>query len=163
MTSVSHTSYSETSILNGSSDLENGTLNSSSEKSFIQQRVERLYGPGALAQGFFFKRSSASRLDSSDLSNKSTNNNNTSLDDTNAEESLKNLPVLRHLRPEFRAQLPVVSPRRPTDGTEQMIKPLKRSVSFLLLSLSRIILELKALFVGFCENDDQERRVPVSS
>jgi hypothetical protein len=126
---VSHASNLETSLLNGSSDLESCPLNSSaasSEKSFIQQRVERLYGPGALAQGFFFKRSSANKLGLSDTSNKSSNNNNTSLDDATAEESLKSLPVLRHLRPEFRAQLPVVSPRRPTDGTEQIIKPLKR-------------------------------------
>lgn len=98
----------------------------SSEKSFIQQRVERLYGPGALAQGFFFKRST-SRLNTSDSSfNKSSNNNDVSADNANTEESLKNLPVLRHLRPEFRAQLPVVSPRRPTDGSEQILKPLQR-------------------------------------
>ncbi|KAK2584813.1 hypothetical protein KPH14_007126 [Odynerus spinipes] len=97
---ISNTSFSDTSILNGSSvEMEHQTLNtsSSSEKSFIQQRVERLYGPGALAQ-----------------------------DNVNTEESLKNLPVLRHLRPEFRAQLPVVSSRKPTDGSEQIIKPLRR-------------------------------------
>lgn len=105
------------------------TLNSTttSEKSFIQQRVERLYGPGALAQGFFFKRSNT-KLNASDSFNKSNNNNNDIIitDNANTEESLKNLPVLRHLRPEFRAQLPVVSPRRPTDGSEQIIKPLQR-------------------------------------
>lgn len=126
---VSNTSFSDTSILNGSSvEVESQTLNisSSSEKSFIQQRVERLYGPGALAQGFFFKRST-SRLNASESSfNKSSNNNDVSADNANAEESLKNLPVLRHLRPEFRAQLPVVSPRRPTDGSEQILKPLQR-------------------------------------
>ncbi|OXU25732.1 hypothetical protein TSAR_012401 [Trichomalopsis sarcophagae] len=125
---VSHTSYSETSILNGSSDHEGGFNSSaSSEKSFIQQRVERLYGPGALAQGFFFKRSSKHDFSHDSSANKSSsNNNNSSVHETSVEESLKNLPVLRHLRPEFRAQLPVVSPRRPTDGTEQIIKPLKR-------------------------------------
>ncbi|KZC07107.1 Disks large-associated protein 4 [Dufourea novaeangliae] len=125
----SNSSFSDTSILNGSSvDMDSQILNtsSSSEKSFIQQRVERLYGPGALAQGFFFKRS-ASRLNASDSSfNKSSNNNDVSTDNANTEESLKNLPVLRHLRPEFRAQLPVVSPRRPTDGSEQILKPLQR-------------------------------------
>lgn len=127
---LSNTSFSDTSILNGSSvEVEHQTTNtsSSSEKSFIQQRVERLYGPGALAQGFFFKRSSTTKLNVSDNSfNKSSNNNNTSVDNVNAEESLKNLPVLRHLRPEFRAQLPVVSSRKPTDGSEQIIKPLRR-------------------------------------
>ncbi|XP_015608318.1 uncharacterized protein LOC107274080 isoform X2 [Cephus cinctus] len=125
---VSNVSFSETSVTNGSSiEIENQTINSSSssEKSFIQQRVERLYGPGALAQGFFFKRSN--QLNSSNNSfNKSSNNNDSTTDNANTEESLKNLPVLRHLRPEFRAQLPVVSPRKPTDGSEQIIKPLQR-------------------------------------
>ncbi|XP_012535325.1 uncharacterized protein LOC105836083 [Monomorium pharaonis] len=124
---LSGTSFSDTSVLNGSS-VESQVLNTSSnsEKSFIQQRVERLYGPGALAQGFFFKRS-VTKLNTSDSScSKSSNNNEISLDNANAEESLKNLPVLRHLRPEFRAQLPVVSSRKPTDGTEQVIKPLQR-------------------------------------
>lgn len=126
---ISNTSFSETSILNGSNiDIENQTTNtsSSSEKSFIQQRVERLYGPGALAQGFFFKRS-VTKLNVTDNSfNKFSNNSDTSMDSVNTEESLKNLPVLRHLRPEFRAQLPVVSSRKPTDGSEQIIKPLRR-------------------------------------
>lgn len=129
---VANMSLGETSLLNGSSiELQaNQTINlsSNSEKSFIQQRVERLYGPGALAQGFFFKRSSSNSLSSDSSFNKShnSNNNNLSTDNANTEESLKNLPVLRHLRPEFRAQLPVVSPRRPTDGTEQIVKPLQR-------------------------------------
>ncbi|XP_076180106.1 uncharacterized protein LOC143153127 [Ptiloglossa arizonensis] len=128
---LSNASYAETNVLNGSTtttEPENqvSSNSSSSEKSFIQQRVERLYGPGALAQGFFFKRST-SRLNTSETSfNKSSNNNDLSTDNANTEESLKNLPVLRHLRPEFRAQLPVVSPRRPTDGSEQILKPLQR-------------------------------------
>ncbi|XP_076632142.1 uncharacterized protein LOC143347113 [Colletes latitarsis] len=125
---ISNNSFSETSILNGSAEVDSQVLNSSSnsEKSFIQQRVERLYGPGALAQVFFFKRST-SRLNASNSSfNKSSNNNDVSTDNANTEESLKNLPVMRHLRPEFRAQLPVVSPRRPTDGSEQILKPLQR-------------------------------------
>ena len=121
------TSFNDSGILNGSTvEVENQVLNtsSSSEKSFIQQRVERLYGPGALAQGFFYKRSTT-KMNTSD-SNKFSNNNNISADNATMEESLKNLPVLRHLRPEFRAQLPVVSSRKPTDGTEQVIKPLQR-------------------------------------
>ena len=126
---VSSSSFSDTNILNGSTvEVESQVLNTSSntEKSFIQQRVERLYGPGALAQGFFFKRSTT-KLNASDSSfNKSSNNSDISTDNANAEESLKNLPVLRHLRPEFRAQLPVVSSRKPTDGTEQVIKPLQK-------------------------------------
>lgn len=125
---VSSTSFNDSSTVNGSTvEVESQVLNtsSSSEKSFIQQRVERLYGPGALAQGFFFKRSTA-KLNASSSFNKSGNSNNISIDNANTEESLKNLPVLRHLRPEFRAQLPVVSTRKPTDGTEQIIKPLQR-------------------------------------
>lgn len=131
---VSDASFSDASILNGSTvEVESQVLNtsSSSEKSFIQQRVERLYGPGALAQGFFYKRSTT-KLNTSDSNfNKSSNNNNISADNANMEESLKNLPVLRHLRPEFRAQLPVVSSRKPTDGTEQIIKPLQRWIYFI--------------------------------
>ncbi|XP_043288737.1 disks large-associated protein 1 isoform X2 [Venturia canescens] len=129
---VSNSSLSETSFANGSSldASENQTINNSScsEKSFIQQRVERLYGPGALAQGFFFKRGSAhgNTSDTSFNKTQSSNNNDKSIDNANTEESLKNLPVLRHLRPEFRAQLPVVSPRKATDGSEQVIKPLQR-------------------------------------
>ncbi|XP_017887071.1 uncharacterized protein LOC108629144 [Ceratina calcarata] len=128
---LTNASFSDTSILNGSSEETEGhTLNttSSSEKSFIQQRVERLYGPGALAQGFFFKRS-INRSNTSNSFNKSSNNNDVSAENANTEESLKNLPVLRHLRPEFRAQLPVVSPRRPTDGSEQVLKPPQRLTS----------------------------------
>lgn len=123
---LSDTSFSDSGILNGSTvEVESQVLNTSSnsEKSFIQQRVERLYGPGALAQGFFYKRTT--KLSTSNF-NKSSNNNNISADNANMEESLKNLPVLRHLRPEFRAQLPVVGNRKPTDGTEQVIKPLQR-------------------------------------
>lgn len=127
--SLASASLNETNVLNGSTEEVGSqviTNTPSSEKSFIQQRVERLYGPGALAQGFFFKRSNT-RLNTSDnVSNKSSNNNDVSVENANTEESLKNLPVLRHLRPEFRAQLPVVSPRRPTDGSEQILKPLQR-------------------------------------
>lgn len=127
--SLASASLNETNVLNGSTEEVGSqvlTNTPSSEKSFIQQRVERLYGPGALAQGFFFKRSNT-RLNTSDsISNKSSNNNDVSVENANTEESLKNLPVLRHLRPEFRAQLPVVSPRRPTDGSEQILKPLQR-------------------------------------
>ena len=120
------------SKLNGAGDYESSNQNASStsEKSFIQQRVERLYGPGALAQGFF-RRSSSNKLNLSDLSNKSFNGSNNSFnkslnESVNYEESLKNLPVLRHLRPEFRAQLPAVSPRRPADGPEQIVKSLNK-------------------------------------
>lgn len=110
-------------------------------KSFIQQRVERLYGPGALAQGFYVSpRSTKSRetLTNGVLAEKNLNsgNNNfyssstlkTELNGTKTttttfinlenDENLTarnkkdhSLPVLRHLRPEFRDQLPI-SPKR---------------------------------------------------
>ncbi|KAK0158413.1 hypothetical protein PV328_009419 [Microctonus aethiopoides] len=121
--------HHDNSFLNGSSvEHDNQTINISntSEKSFIQQRVERLYGPGALANTFFTKRASTNSILSESSFNKSSNSNDISTDHANTEESLKKLPVLRHLRPEFRAQLPVVSPRRPTDGSEQIVKPLQR-------------------------------------
>ncbi|XP_050325668.1 uncharacterized protein LOC126756557 [Bactrocera neohumeralis] len=114
--------------------------------SFIQQRVERLYGPAALAQGFYSPKKVRSTFvctnprerddaGSSELARKfqqltpskdysefrkklnatitnsprqvisateiSTFNNNT-----------VDLPVLRHLSQEFRAQLPIISPKK---------------------------------------------------
>ncbi|XP_048002352.1 disks large-associated protein 5 isoform X2 [Leguminivora glycinivorella] len=100
---------------------ENGESLTSPMKSFIQQRVERLYGPGALAQGFFNqKRQSRSEEEESRiLTEKSLNcsreyTHRRSSDEsdfsTNGDEP--NLPVLRHLRPEFRAQLPIMSPKK---------------------------------------------------
>ncbi|XP_046399304.1 uncharacterized protein LOC124165821 isoform X2 [Ischnura elegans] len=79
-------------------------------KSFIQQRVERLYGPGALAQGFF-KRTSHRSVSSG---GKSTSFSESG-DDVVSPRPCASLPVLRHLRPEFRNQLPVrgTSPKVP--------------------------------------------------
>lgn len=103
-----------------------------SPKSFIQQRVERLYGPSALAQGFYSPKRSNSDSSSSVLSERSQNSTNTvkqtkifkteykngvssvnKFEVENLEvEGEQSLPVLRHLRPEFRAQLPMLSPKR---------------------------------------------------
>ncbi|CAK1548984.1 unnamed protein product [Leptosia nina] len=108
---------------------ENGEKLTSPMKSFIQQRVERLYGPGALAQGFFNQRhklKSTSEDDAKILTEKSLNcpspservlsprRSNDSFDSENNSPTKEDevLPVLRHLRPEFRAQLPVLSPRK---------------------------------------------------
>uniref|UniRef100_A0A1A9WI94 Uncharacterized protein n=1 Tax=Glossina brevipalpis TaxID=37001 RepID=A0A1A9WI94_9MUSC len=112
--------------------------------SFIQQRVERLYGPGALAPGFYSPKKKENFLingsDSAecgeatsattefarkfqelspskdynqfrkkfDFSGRSTNL------PTNPVEGNNNidLPCLRHLSQEFRAQLPTISPKR---------------------------------------------------
>ncbi|CAG9821659.1 unnamed protein product [Phaedon cochleariae] len=99
--------------------------NGSETKSFIQQRVERLYGPGALAQGFFVttrspskKRLSESEDDSKPPANGDRHSKSMQdrlLEDSSPSEpgmrqstSSPTLPVMRHLRPEFRAQLPAV-------------------------------------------------------
>lgn len=95
-------------------------------KSFIQQRVERLYGPGALAQGFFVMKRQKSRNSESETDHShscSDDRHSKSMNDKLLDEDLQDigmkqssssptLPVLRHLRPEFRAQLPVISPRK---------------------------------------------------
>lgn len=114
----------------------------SSSKSFIQQRVERLYGPAAVTQGLYSPRKSKaadenqeSRPLHSVLVEKSQNAANTTFQSTkyvleaqrnghvnganrhddeniNLDSLNEALPVLRHLRPEFRAQLPTLSPKR---------------------------------------------------
>ncbi|XP_056634161.1 uncharacterized protein LOC130443505 isoform X1 [Diorhabda sublineata] len=114
--------------------------NGSETKSFIQQRVERLYGPGALAQGFFITKPQKSRLNESDSKthapvgdkhSKSMNDNLLEEDD-DVEYGMKQstssptLPVLRHLRPEFRAQLPMISPRR---GQQLEITTIQKSIT----------------------------------
>lgn len=103
------------------------------QKSFIQQRVERLYGPGALAQGFFITKRQKSRTSESELDKNSSKTNNsekhsksmvdklfeTDLSESSIKQSTSSptLPVLRHLRPEFRAQLPIISPKKYNDVT----------------------------------------------
>lgn len=119
-------------------------------KSFIQQRVERLYGPTAVTQGLYSPKKPKSADDnnetmarttvlSSVLVEKSQNSSNTTFQSTkyvleaqrnghlnsspnnrvahddeniNLDSLNEALPVLRHLRPEFRAQLPTLSPKR---------------------------------------------------
>ena len=104
-------------------------------KTFIQQRIERLYGPGALAQGFFISR----RNKQNRSFTKTTNGNETrlhidtpphsvSMDESmlfndvnvctfNESTSSPELPVLRHLRPEFRAQLKFTPKKCVEDGS----------------------------------------------
>lgn len=114
-------------------DAENGK----STKSFIQQRVERLYGASALAQGIYSpKKPKADAAAGQILSEKSQNspsqlkmqslatvnavtnggtaNGLVDLENVDVNEfESESLPVLRHLRPEFRAQLPTLSsPKR---------------------------------------------------
>ncbi|KAK3926325.1 Disks large-associated protein 1 [Frankliniella fusca] len=85
-----------------------------STKSFIQQRIERLYGPCSLAQGFFHR----SHKNPSSPPPKSFGTNGLGSQvkleggpGLGKPQSSPELPVLRHLRPEFRDQL-TVAPRR---------------------------------------------------
>lgn len=133
------TAFYKTKLHSPSLALTNSTNGSdSSPKSFIQQRVERLYGPGALAQGFYSPV--RTRNNASILSERSQNADSTpspkqfksdarpngqnvpektcayggdELENVNVIDE-QSLPVLRHLRPEFRAQLPMLSPKRAT-------------------------------------------------
>lgn len=106
-------------------------LNTKESKSFIQQRVERLYGPCALAQGFFVTKRHRSKHSESqsdkDLNISTDDKHSQSLCDkfdenASTETTMKQscsspaLPVLRHLRPEFRAQLPIIKTRKSVDG-----------------------------------------------
>ncbi|XP_050306506.1 uncharacterized protein LOC126743446 isoform X2 [Anthonomus grandis grandis] len=105
-----------------SSTISKEYTNGQETKSFIQQRVERLYGPGALAQGFFATKRQKNRLSESESfkgnHHPETHKLNKTLPDKLSDEeniepltmksvSSTALPVLRHLRPEFRAQLPL--------------------------------------------------------
>ncbi|XP_060521790.1 uncharacterized protein LOC132699207 isoform X2 [Cylas formicarius] len=99
------------------------------EQTSIQKRVERLYGPGALAQCFVSPRPKkhhsheSEDREAEDRHSKSLTDK--LLDDIGRETSMKqsssspSLPVLRHLRPEFRAQLPIISGRKSTQTSMQ--------------------------------------------
>ncbi|KAF4522822.1 hypothetical protein B566_EDAN008084 [Ephemera danica] len=80
-------------------------------KSFIQQRVERLYGRGALAQGFFRNTKVSTTTNgtsgSHTISQEHTNGEHHS---ESANSNFPELPVLRLLRPEFREQLSIGQP-----------------------------------------------------
>lgn len=95
-------------------------------KSFIEQRIERLYGPGALAHGFFVTKKQQNRSFEMEKEQKHIDNHSKSmLDELLADESndraikqstsFPTLPVLRHLRPEFRAQLPILNVKKGAD------------------------------------------------
>lgn len=121
--------YSNENIENNNITNNNIHIN---QKSFIQQRVERLYGVNsATTQSFLTKSKSNdnkllnnSNSNNSNYSstlfyhNKQHNNNNTTnnnhlniMDNENVDNS-NTLPVLRHLNPEFRSQLTLSSPKK---------------------------------------------------
>lgn len=82
-------------------------------KSFVQQRVERLYGADALAQGILSPR--PVKTFNTQIH---TNGVTTVTTSEGSDENSFDLPVFRHLRPEFRAQLPVsVSPKKEAGKT----------------------------------------------
>lgn len=145
----------------------NDVNSKTASKSFIQQRVERLYGPAALTQGLYSPKKPKSAEEnlksttttttkssiSSVLVEKSQNSSNTfqstkyvleaqrnghinnltndrkNHDDENINLNALNeaLPVLRHLRPEFRAQLPALSPKRTIAITKLNSSPLQKA------------------------------------
>nr|CAH7718061.1 unnamed protein product [Callosobruchus chinensis] len=129
------TSYNGQTRCTSETALKQEYTNGNETKSFIQQRVERLYGPGALAQGFFVSKRQKSRLSESEDSNRNNNEserhsksfNDKSMNEEEQEPVIKQststptLPVLRHLRPEFRAQLPIISPKKPEGHLQKSI------------------------------------------
>uniref|UniRef100_A0A1B6E5F0 Disks large-associated protein 1 n=1 Tax=Clastoptera arizonana TaxID=38151 RepID=A0A1B6E5F0_9HEMI len=77
------------------SNSETASTSSSDSFSFIVQRVERLYGPGALAQGFYTRNKTQFSPPSQEREREEEYQN----------DNTESLPVLKLLRPEFRAQL----------------------------------------------------------
>ncbi|RZC36100.1 hypothetical protein BDFB_003306 [Asbolus verrucosus] len=129
---VNYEAKTFSSAVNGQSKCTSETTikeysNNTETKSFIQQRVERLYGPGALAQGFFVTKRQKHRDSESENENSFTANEQISnkIENGTKESPMKQstsspaLPVLRHLRPEFRAQLPILSPRKSMENSMQ--------------------------------------------
>lgn len=118
-------SYSYTN--NQTNDATSQRYSKVEDKSFIEQRIERLYGPGALAHGFLVmkKHNRSFEMDKDDKCVESSNHSKSMLtkliEDDSSDGPIKqstsfpSLPVLRHLRPEFRAQLPIISPKKSVD------------------------------------------------
>ncbi|GJQ66346.1 vlc [Trypoxylus dichotomus] len=129
--SVKYEANTLTAGLNSTSEKSVQEYSSAREKSVIQQRVERLYGPGFLAQGFLLvKRQKNKSFETENLekNTKATQDkhsksmNDQLLTDESLESGLKQstssptLPVFRHLRPEFRAQLPIVKSKKAVEN-----------------------------------------------
>lgn len=117
------------------SSIHSETLNNiENTKSFIRERIERLYGPGALAAGFT-RRSPSQSGDSMGNNVKRTSRPEgriipiqleyeDQVDQATAQPAAGMPSVFRHLRPEFRHQLPVKSPLSPSHSV-----PTKKSES----------------------------------
>ncbi|XP_039279895.1 uncharacterized protein LOC111058338 [Nilaparvata lugens] len=94
-----------TRISSTSTDFTTITSTSTCSSSSVLQRVERIFGPGALAQGFYARNRTRNLIQAREEPKESNNNVSVS---NSSEESL---PVLKLLRPEFRAQLSVARHR----------------------------------------------------
>ncbi|RZF46913.1 hypothetical protein LSTR_LSTR008041 [Laodelphax striatellus] len=94
-----------TRISSTSTDYTTITTTSTCSSSSVLQRVERIFGPGALAQGFYARNRTRNSIQAREEPKESNNNVSVS---NSSEESL---PVLKLLRPEFRAQLSVARHR----------------------------------------------------
>lgn len=103
-------------------------------KSFIQQRIERLYGPAALARGFFTVKASPlkAKPTKAPLQSISLNNNNESVDEVEATptrtrptqcDGEAQPPVFRHLNAEFRQQLTPKTNRSPSSSDKRSDEP----------------------------------------
>lgn len=84
-------------------------------KSVIQQRIERLYGPAALAGGFFMVKTPTKPAKEPSKSIALNNNNVTEVEETVSGDGP---PVFRHLNAEFRQQLKLKKRSQSTDKTE---------------------------------------------
>ncbi|XP_046631402.1 uncharacterized protein LOC124311124 [Daphnia pulicaria] len=85
-------------------------------KSVIQQRIERLYGPAALAGGFFLVKSPL-KTSKEPLKSIPIHNNNNTQETT---DGCATPPVFRHLNAEFRQQLKLKDKRSP-ESTKPMV------------------------------------------
>lgn len=104
------TRRSDASIECRSSSTSLSSSSSSDTSSFILQRVERLYGPGALAQGFYTRHRPRYTPPTQEISSDVTRD---------VEKEAASLPVLKLLRPEFRAQLSLAKRKSGSSGSTQ--------------------------------------------
>lgn len=86
------------------------------DRSFVRARIERLYGPGALCSGFRRMNVARSPVLAPNHPSPAQSTPSASTGDTQAATP----PVFRHLRAEFRRQLPLVShSQRGSSGADQ--------------------------------------------
>ena len=111
---------------NGPGFLKSGVKMFTEKKSFIQQRVEKLYGH---MEGVVISKQIYSSNERKYLNNIANNHSNNVENIENEEENNESLPVFRHLRPEFRAQLQVHSPKKSPKSPLQNKDTLSRTIT----------------------------------